>query len=125
MQSESNIQSLIRQRVGNGAVRLFRNNVGAFKDATGRFIQFGLAKGSADLIGWVTREITPSDVGKKFAQFLSIEVKAPKGKPRQDQIAWCDAVRNAGGIAGIAKSVEDAEQIISPTNNKTTNEQHN
>lgn len=123
MQSESNIQSLIRQKVGNGAVRLFRNNVGATKDACGRLVKFGLAKGSADLIGWLTREITPSDVGKKFAQFLSIEVKSPKGKPRPDQMAWRDAVNNAGGLAGIARSVEEAQEIISPTNNnKETNE---
>jgi hypothetical protein len=113
--TESDTQSLIRQQVGNGPVRLFRNNVGATKDASGRLIRFGLAKGSADLIGWVSREVLPEDVGNKIAQFVSIEVKSKSGKPRPDQIAWKDAVNNAGGLAGIARSVEDAKEIISPT----------
>ena len=112
--TESEIQSLIRQQVGNGPVRLFRNNVGATKDAAGRLVRFGLAKGSADLIGWVSRKITPLDVGENIAQFVSIEVKSPTGKPRPDQIAWQNIVNQAGGLAGIARSVEDAEKIISP-----------
>ena len=116
--TESDAQSLIRQRVGNGSVRLFRNNVGATRDARGRLIRYGLAKGSADLIGWLTRKITQDDVGKTIAQFVSIEVKSSSGKPRPDQIAWQDAVNNAGGRAGIARSVEDAEKIISPETTK-------
>jgi hypothetical protein len=113
MQSESNIQAMIRRKVGNGPVRLFRNNVGAMKDACGRLLRFGLAKGSSDLIGWITREITPADVGQRFAQFLSLEIKAEKGKPRPDQLAWIAAVKNAGGIAGVARSVDEAQEIIS------------
>jgi hypothetical protein len=112
--TESDIQSLIRQQVGNGPVRLFRNNVGATKTVDGRLVRFGLAKGSADLIGWVSREITPEDVGENIAQFVSIEVKSPTGKPRPDQITWQNIVNQAGGLAGIARSVEDAEKIISP-----------
>lgn len=118
--TESDIQSLIRQQVGNGPVRLFRNNVGATKDAKGRLIRYGLAKGSADLIGWVAREITPDDVGQTMAQFVSIEVKSPTGKPRPDQIAWQDFVNQAGGRAGIARSVDDAVKIIYHTTTKIT-----
>ena len=116
--TESDIQSLIRQQVGNGPVRLFRNNVGATKDARGRLIRYGLAKGSADLIGWVARKITPADVGETIAQFVSIEVKSSSGKPRPDQISWQNIVNQAGGLAGIARSVEDAEKIISPETTK-------
>ncbi len=116
--NESDTQSLIRQQVGNGPVRLFRNNVGAAKDSRGRLVRYGLAKGSADLIGWVTREVQPEDIGTKIAQFLSIEVKSKTGKPRPDQIAWQDAVKQAGGLSGIARSVEDAQEIISPKTTK-------
>lgn len=116
--TESDAQSLIRQQVGNGPVRLFRNNVGATRDARGRLIRYGLAKGSADLIGWLTRKITQDDVGETIAQFVSIEVKSSSGKPRPDQIAWQDAVNQAGGRAGIARSVEDAVKIISPETTK-------
>ena len=118
--TESDIQSLIRQQVGNGPVRLFRNNVGATKDARGRLIRYGLAKGSADLIGWVARKITPGDVGRTMAQFVSIEVKSLTGKPRPDQIAWQDFVNQAGGRAGIARSVDDAVKIIYHTTTKIT-----
>lgn len=118
--NESDTQSLIRQQVGNGPVRLFRNNVGATKDAKGRLIRYGLAKGSADLIGWLTRKITQEDVGETIAQFVSIEVKSSSGKPRPDQIAWQDFVNQAGGRAGIARSVDDAEKIIYHTTTKIT-----
>lgn len=123
--NESDVQSMIRQQVGNGPVRLFRNNVGATRDGKGRLIRYGLAKGSADLIGWITRKITQDDVGKSIAQFVSIEVKSSTGKPRPDQIAWQDIVNKAGGCAGIARSVEDAQKIISPETTKQKNEQHN
>lgn len=118
--TESEIQSMIRRDVSNGPVRLFRNNVGAAKDSRGRLIRYGLTKGSADLIGWVARKVTPADVGKTIAQFVSIEVKSPTGKPRPDQIAWQDFVNSSGGRAGIARSVEDAEKIIYHTTNKIT-----
>ena len=120
--TEAAIQAEIRKNLCRGNVRLFRNNVGAAKDATGRLITYGLAKGSADLIGWVTREITTDDVGTKIAQFVSIEVKSPTGKPRPDQVHWAAVVEGAGGIAGIARSVEDAQKIISTTNNKQKHE---
>ena len=123
--TESDAQSLIRQQVGNGPVRLFRNNVGATRDGKGRLIRYGLAKGSADLIGWVSRKITESDIGETIAQFVSIEVKSSSGKPRPDQIAWQDAVNKAGGRAGIARTVDDAQKIISPKTTKQQNEQHN
>jgi hypothetical protein len=124
MKSESYIQSLIRQNVGNGPVRLFRNNVGATKTVDGRLIRYGLAKGSADLIGWVSRVIKQSDVGKTIAQFVSIEVKSPTGKPRPEQIAWAKIVAEAGGLSGIARSVDDAQNIISQQQQQI-NEQHN
>jgi hypothetical protein len=38
---------------------------------------------------------------------LAIEVKAPKGVTSVDQDRWLDQFRRAGGIAFIAKSVEE------------------
>lgn len=114
--TEAAIQAEIRKQICKNNVRLFRNNVGAAKDASGRFIHYGLAKGSADLIGWKTRTITEDDIGSTIAQFVSIEVKSSTGKPRPDQIHWAQVVTQAGGIAGIARSVSEAEQIISDKN---------
>ena len=76
-------------------------------------VQFGLARGSADLIGWRTITITPDMVGRQVAVFTSIEVKTPTGRIRPEQQAWIGCVQAAGGIAGIARSIADATQIIS------------
>ena len=108
MASEQTIQQQIRLQCSRGPVRLHRNNTGTLRDQHGRPVQFGLAKGSADLIGWTTRTITPDMVGQQVAVFTSIEVKSATGRLRPDQRQWMEAVQAAGGIAGVARSVEDA-----------------
>jgi dihydroxyacid dehydratase/phosphogluconate dehydratase len=75
-------------------------------------VQFGLARGSADLIGYRTVTITPEMVGQQVAVFASIEVKTPTGRIRPDQRAWMETVQAAGGIAGVARSVEDAKALL-------------
>jgi hypothetical protein len=112
MASEQTIQQHIRLACSSGNCRLFRNNTGTLKDANGRPVQFGLCKGSADLIGWTTRTITPEMVGTQVAVFTSIEVKTPTGRLRPEQQAWLDAVQAAGGVAGVARSVADAQQLL-------------
>ena len=93
---------------------MFRNQVGQLPDLrTGRPVQFGLAKGSSDLIGFKTIEVTPDMIGKKLAVFTSIEVKTAKGKLTPMQHNWLSCVNEAGGITGVARSVQDAIQIIS------------
>ncbi len=80
---ETNIQQRIRLALGTREdVRLFRNQVGQLPDPrTGRPVQFGLAKGSADIVGWTTKTITEDDVGKSYAIFTSIEVKNTNWPP--------------------------------------------
>jgi hypothetical protein len=112
--AETDLQQHIRLALGTRPdLRLFRNQVGQLPDPrTGRPVQFGLARGSADLIGWRTVTITPDMVGQQIAVFTSIEVKTPTGRVRPEQQAWLAAVQGSGGIAGIARSVADASQII-------------
>ena len=112
MPSEQSIQQHIRIACSTGATRLFRNNTGTLRDQHGRPVQFGLCKGSSDLIGWRTITITPDMVGKQVAIFTSIEVKTPTGRVQPEQQQWLDAVQAAGGVAGVARSVEDAQAII-------------
>jgi hypothetical protein len=112
MASEQTIQQHIRLACSSGNCRLFRNNTGTLKDANGRPVQFGLCKGSADLIGWTTHTITPEMVGTQVAVFTSIEVKTATGRLRPEQQQWLDAVHAAGGIAGVARSVADAQQLL-------------
>ena len=112
--AETDIQQRIRLALGTRSdLRLFRNNTGTLPDPrTGRPVQFGLARGSADLIGWRTITITPEMVGQRVAVFTSIEVKTPTGRTTPAQQAWMGTVRGAGGIAGVARSVRDAEEIL-------------
>jgi hypothetical protein len=111
---ETTIQQQIRLALGTRPdLRLFRNNTGTLPDPrTGRPVQFGLARGSADLIGLRTVTITPDMVGQQVAVFTSIEVKTPKGRPTAEQQNWLNMVRSLGGIAGIARSVRDANEIL-------------
>jgi len=116
--TEQRIQQEIRLAISKGDCRVFRNNTGTLRDQHGRPVQFGLCKGSADLIGWTTRTITPEMVGQQVAVFTSIEVKTATGRIRPEQQQWLDAVQAAGGIAGVARSVEDAEALLSNTTPK-------
>jgi hypothetical protein len=109
--TEQQIQQHIRLALSRGPVRLYRNNTGTLRDQHGRPVQFGLAVGSADLIGWTTRTITPDMVGHQVAVFTSIEVKSASGRLRPEQRQWLEAVQAAGGIAGVARSVEDAARL--------------
>lgn len=111
---ETNIQQRIRLALGTrDDLRLFRNQVGQLPDPrTGRPVQFGLARGSADLIGFKTIQVTPDMVGQHVAVFTSIEVKTPTGRLTKPQEAWLNCIDKAGGISGVARSVEDALRIL-------------
>lgn len=108
---EQAVQNKIRLAVGRGLVRLFRNNTGALKDQRGQLVRYGLCKGSSDLIGWKTVTITPDMVGDQVAVFVAIEVK-DKGQPTDDQLRFIEVVRAAGGRAGVARSISDANAIL-------------
>lgn len=114
---ETDLQQRIRLALGlRPDLRLYRNQVGQLPDPkTGRPVQFGLARGSADLIGWHTITVTPDMVGQRIAVFTSIEVKTPTGRLTPAQHNWQAAVRSAGGIAGVARSVTDALKIVEST----------
>lgn len=122
--SESKAKTEIMLGIGAlPGVRVFNNPVGSAwqgnlishtRDrlilAHPRRITYGLAPGSADLIGYRTVTITPDMVGQRVAVFTALEVKAPGGTHRvtQEQRHFLDVVKAAGGIAGIARSPEQA-----------------
>ncbi|TGG96499.1 MAG: hypothetical protein ERJ67_00785, partial [Aphanocapsa feldmannii 277cV] len=82
------IQQRIRLACGRGATRLWRNNTGALIDRQGRLVRFGLCKGSSDLIGLRSVEITAAMVGQHIGQFIAIEVKTPQGAIRPEQESY-------------------------------------
>jgi hypothetical protein len=108
---ELRVQNEIRLELGRGPTRLWRNNTGALKDATGRLVRYGLCPGSSDLIGFRTVTITPDMVGRKVAVFAAIEVK-DGGRATAEQQAFIAMVRERGGIAGVARSVDEARAIL-------------
>lgn len=112
MSTEQNIQQEIRLALSKTGSRMFRNNSGAFKDSTGRWVRYGVANpGGSDLIGWTPVKVTPDMVGRTLAVFTAIEVKTPKGKTSPEQTNFIDRVKFDGGIAGVARSANDATQI--------------
>jgi hypothetical protein len=102
MTNETAILQQFRMAASDLGLTLFRNNSGSLQDKNGRWVRFGLCKGSADLIGW------HNGTGK----FVAIEVKRPGQKPHKEQTLFLDAVRKAGGIAGVAYSPDDLKIIL-------------
>ena len=112
--SETKIQQEIRLALGQRSdLRLFRNETGKLPDPrTGKWVQFGLAKGSSDLIGFKTIKITPEMIGQEVAQFVSLEIKTERGKLSTMQQNWLQKVKSSGGIVGVARTVKDAFNIL-------------
>lgn len=107
--TESATLAAIRIALGTTpGLRLFRNQTGALRDASGRLVTFGLVKGGADLIGYRTVTVTQEMVGKPIAIFAAIEVKTASGRVAPSQQHFLDVVSAAGGIAAVARSPEQA-----------------
>lgn len=132
--SDSPFLKRILLAVSRGPVRVFRNNNGVGwigklerpARATqvtvfpgdvvlrkARPLHAGLAEGSGDLVGWVSREIRPEHVGQTWAVFASLEAKEGTGRLSTAQSSWLAAVQAAGGIAAEVRSVEDAVEAVS------------
>lgn len=73
-----------------------------------RPVKFGLAPGSSDLIGW-QQILTESGW---IARFIAIETKSARGRVSEQQQRFIDAVNNAGGRAGVARSIAEAYGIV-------------
>ena len=110
--SEQELQQQIRLQLGSSPVRLCRNNVGALRDERGRLVTYGLCKGSSDLIGLRQVLIGPEHLGQTMAVFSAIEVKATKGRLREEQRSFLELVERFGGYSGIATSVEEAARVL-------------
>ena len=105
---EQEIQNHIRLAIGSlPDVRIWRNNTGRLTDKRGIPVSFGLAVGSADLVGLLA----------PHGRLLSLEVKTAKGKTTQAQDDWADIVRQFGGFACTVRSTQDALEAIERARN--------
>lgn len=114
--SEAWAQSAVRLEASKLGWRLWRNNVGAFQDSTGRWVRYGLANDSAqlnakiksgDLIGIKPVLVTPQLVGQTLGVFVSREIKAPGWRytdtdREQAQARWISIVTSLGGDAAFS-----------------------
>ena len=101
MTPEHSIQNDIRNNTADIAV-LFRANVGQGLTKDGRFFDTGLPKGFSDLFGF----------RKSDGRAVFIEVKTQTGRVRPEQQNFINRMRLYGALAGVARSVQDARNII-------------
>ena len=114
MNQETLIQRAIMLALSEAGCIVWRNNtagayVGKLLHKAGdqvtlgnaHLVQFGLCKGSADIVG-----IAPD------GRFMAVEVKTKTGRASAEQMQFIDAVNAAGGIAGLARSPADALELL-------------
>ena len=70
--------------------------------ANARMLMTGLCKGGADILG----------IHHGTGRFLAVEVKTAKGRTTPEQDRFLEAVRKAGGIAGVARSPAEALSLL-------------
>jgi Holliday junction resolvase len=54
----------------------------------------------------------PDIAGSYKGTFIAIEVKSKRGKPTVEQVQFLEQIKLTGGIAGVARSIEDVQKII-------------
>ena len=83
----------------------WRQNSGTFqernRDGSVRYIRANTAKGMSDIMGVL-----------KDGRTLAIEVKTATGRMRPGQEEFLATIRQAGGVAGVCRSVEDAQALL-------------
>ena len=117
--SESNFMRRCMLRLAERCT-VFRQNVGAAwmgKATPGplrvtithaRLVEFGLCKGSSDIIGWMPVTIEPRHVGHTVAVFLAVETKGKGTSTTPEQVNFLERVAMDGGIAVLAREGTDS-----------------
>lgn len=101
-QAERALQNQIILALSKAGCLAWNNDTGAVKcSRTGRYIKYGLAVGSSDIVG-----ICPDGIS------LFVEVKTPTGRASKEQRDFIAACRRNGARAGIARSIEDSIRIM-------------
>lgn len=113
---ETSVLKKIQLALSGAGARIFRNQVGTYKLAIGGYVTSGLGVGSSDLVGWSTVVVSPEMVGRKVAVFTAIEVKTFSSKTKkrrlEEQKNFIRVVKEAGGIAGFARTEEEAVTLL-------------
>ena len=123
---ESVVQSRTRLAMAELGAQVWRNNVGACEDQSGRIIRYGLCNESAqmnrhlkssDLIGVTPVVIQPHHVGQTLGVFTALECKksdwhmTPSDARAQAQQRWMQLVLDCGGIASFITDPAQVQQV--------------
>jgi hypothetical protein len=83
----------------------WRQNSGTFQernpDGSVRYIRANTQRGMSDIMGTL-----------KDGRTLAIEVKSRTGRMRPGQEEFLASIRDAGGVAGVCRSVDDAVRLL-------------
>lgn len=101
MTTESLIQNQIRVGLSKAGHAVFRVNVGKVKMQNGRWFETGVPKGFSDLFGF-----------RPDGRIFFIEVKNETGKLKPEQKIFIEQMKKRGALAGVARSIEDAMEIV-------------
>lgn len=106
MNAETKLMGEIHRRLSElDGVALWRNNCGVaehWKPGAARpdVVRYGLAVGSADLVGVVG------------GRFVALEVKTPAGRVTEEQTQWLALVERCGGVGRVVRSVDEALGVV-------------
>ena len=101
MKSEKAIQNEILLALSQNGCKVFRTNAGEVRTKDGRVVKL-LPKGFPDIAGFRMSD------GKA----VFVEVKNEKGKLRPEQVVFGNLLQKFPVIYGVARSKEDAINII-------------
>jgi hypothetical protein len=100
--NEADLMRSIMIALSNDGHFVSRANVGLFFTQDGRPIRSGLPVGFSDLFGH----------RRDDAKAFYLEVKTPTGKVSTEQMAFINAMKIRGAIAGVVRSIEDAQKLL-------------
>lgn len=129
--AEADLMRHLQNLASKLGARLFRQNTGMAwvgkveKGYPGKTVQLGArdvvirnarpfhsgVTGMSDLGGWMPVVVTEDMVGSTVAIYVQVEVK-DGGRATTEQKAWIEAVKRAGGRAGVARSDQDLADIL-------------
>ncbi len=98
--AENTLQRACLEYLELRQITAWRNNTGVLRNPRGRPVRYGVV-GSGDIFA-----VLPD------GRFASIECKVNNNKPSAEQLDWRAAIQAAGGIAIVARTVDDVEDML-------------
>jgi hypothetical protein len=98
---EQHIQKQILDYVRYRGIPCYKHQNAGIMKRDGSYIPTH-TRGVSDIIGCIP----------KTGRFLAIEVKRPGNKPTAEQQQFIDTINAAGGLAFVARSVEEVDEAL-------------